>query len=157
MNKVAIPSFAGRCSTELIPIRAGKQILKKYLATILRSDRSVSYAMGTYIGARMPRTDLNAFSNLEIPLPPLPVQEEIVAEIEGYQKIIDGARQVVENYKPTIKIDPSWPEINIGDMYNISYGVTISIPQCMDDNGIKIVSTAEVGLDGQLDFSNILF
>ena len=94
-------------------------------------------------------------SDLLIPLPPLTVQEEIVAEIEGYQKIIDGARQVVENYKPTIKIDPSWPMIDVGNMYDISYGVTISIPQCLDENGIKIVSTAEVGLNGRLDYSDI--
>ena len=33
---------------------------------------------------------------IKIPLPPLGVQQEIVAEIEGYQKIIDGARQIVE-------------------------------------------------------------
>ena len=95
------------------------------------------------------------FATLQIPLPPLTLQEEIVAEIEGYQKIIDGARQVVETYKPTIKIDPAWPIIDVGNMYDISYGVTISIPQCLDENGIKIVSTAEVGLDGRLDYSNI--
>lgn len=94
-------------------------------------------------------------SDLLIPLPPLTAQEKIVAEIESYQKIVDGARQVVENYKPTIKIDPAWPLISVGDMYNISYGVTISIPQCLDENGIKIVSTAEVGLDGRLDYSGI--
>ena len=29
-----------------------------------------------------------------------------------YQKIIDNARQVVENYKPTIKIDPEWDKID---------------------------------------------
>ncbi len=31
-------------------------------------------------------------------LPPLDAEKEIVAAIDGYQKIIDGARQVVENY-----------------------------------------------------------
>jgi len=31
-----------------------------------------------------------------------------VAELDRYQKIIDGARQVVENYKPSFKIDPEW-------------------------------------------------
>jgi hypothetical protein len=31
-----------------------------------------------------------------------------VAEIEGYQKIIDGARQVLDNYKPHIRF-PSPP------------------------------------------------
>ena len=35
-------------------------------------------------------------------LPPLDVQQEIVAEIESYQKVIDGARAVVENYRPHI-------------------------------------------------------
>ena len=55
-------------------------------------------------------------SKIQIPLPPLSVQEEIVAEIDGYQKIIDGARQVVENYKPTIKIDPEWEIVELGGL-----------------------------------------
>ena len=48
-------------------------------------------------------------SKYKIPLPPLKVQREIVAEIEGYQKVIDGARAVVDNYRPHIAIDPTWP------------------------------------------------
>ena len=32
-----------------------------------------------------------------------------MAEIEGYQKVIDGARAVVENYRPHIPINPEWP------------------------------------------------
>lgn len=92
---------------------------------------------------------------IKIPIPPISIQEEIVQEIEKYQKIIDGARKIVDNYKPTIKINPQWDEVEVGDMYDISYGVTISIPQNEDENGIKIISTAEVGLDGQLDLSEI--
>lgn len=92
---------------------------------------------------------------IKIPVPSLDVQREVVEEIEGYQKIIAGARQIVQNYRPTIKIDSTWNEIDVGDMYDISYGVTISIPQNEDENGIKIISTAEVGLDGQLDLSEI--
>ena len=49
------------------------------------------------------------FCELRIPLPPLDVQKEIVAEIEGYQKMIDGARVVVDNYRPHIAVDPDWP------------------------------------------------
>jgi len=45
---------------------------------------------------------------IKIPLPPLSVQQEIVAEIEGYQKIIDGAKTIVDNYKPRIDVDPAW-------------------------------------------------
>ena len=53
------------------------------------------------------------FESIEIPLPPLEVQQEIVAEIEGYQKVIDGARAVIDNYRPHIPVGlPS------GQLYN---------------------------------------
>ena len=53
---------------------------------------------------------------LQIPLPPLEVQKEIVAEIEGYQKVIDGARAVVENYRPHVPVDPDWPMAKVEDV-----------------------------------------
>ena len=56
---------------------------------------------------------------IKIPLPPLAVQHEIVAEIEGYQKIIDGARQVVENYTPRIEVRPEWPRVELGEIVEI--------------------------------------
>ena len=54
-------------------------------------------------------------SDIQIPLPPLEVQKEIVAEIEGYQKVINGARAVIDNYRPHIPIDPEWPETPLGE------------------------------------------
>lgn len=57
-----------------------------------------------------------------IPLPPLSIQEEIVAEIEGYQKIIDGAKVVVANYKPKIDIDPDWEMVELGEIIRLSSG-----------------------------------
>ena len=53
---------------------------------------------------------------IQVPLPPLDVQREIAAEIEGYQKVIDGARAVIENYRPHIPIDPEWPMVEMGDV-----------------------------------------
>jgi restriction endonuclease S subunit len=38
-------------------------------------------------------------------LPPLEVQRQIVDEIEGYRRIIDGARQVVEAWKPNLELE----------------------------------------------------
>lgn len=63
-------------------------------------------------------SNINAqqFSNLAIPLPPLSVQEEIVAELDSYQKIIDGAKQVVDNWKPHIDIDPAWQRYVLNDL-----------------------------------------
>ena len=53
-------------------------------------------------------------------MPPLEVQQEIVAEIEGYQRVIDGARAVVENYRPHIAVDPEWPVVALGDVCNFN-------------------------------------
>ncbi len=53
---------------------------------------------------------------LEIPLPPLAVQKEIVAEIEGYHKVIDGARAVLDNYRPHIPIHPDWPMVELSEV-----------------------------------------
>ena len=61
-------------------------------------------------------------SELQFPLPPLEAQKEIVAEIEGYQKVIDGARAVVDNYRPHIAIDPDWPEVELGDVCEVKGG-----------------------------------
>jgi restriction endonuclease S subunit len=58
---------------------------------------------------------ISQFSKIKIPLPPIKVQREIVAELDRYQKIIDGARQVVENYKPSFKIDPEWVVSQFGE------------------------------------------
>ncbi len=52
-------------------------------------------------------------SEIQIPLPPMEVQREIVAEIEGYQKMIDGARAVIDNYRPQIVVDPEWPMVKV--------------------------------------------
>jgi type I restriction enzyme M protein len=56
-----------------------------------------------------PSLRLSEIGAIQIPLPPLEVQKEIVAEIEGYQKVINGARAVLDHYRPHIPIHPDWP------------------------------------------------
>ena len=78
----------------------------------------------------------------KIPLPPIEVQQQIVDELEGYQKIIDGCRQVVENYKPTIDIDPSWEMVELADaLTNISNGSNYSSDQV--GKGTKVLSVKD--------------
>ncbi len=55
------------------------------------------------------------FEDIEIPLPPIEVQQKIVAEIEQYQKVIDGAKLIVDNYKPKININPEWQVVKLGN------------------------------------------
>ncbi len=66
-------------------------------------------------GASINNLSAKLLYRFQIPLPPLEIQREIVAEIEGYQRVIDGARAVIENYRPHIAIDPKWPMVALGD------------------------------------------
>lgn len=62
----------------------------------------------------------DVYAQIQIPLPPLEVQKEIVAELDSYQKVIDGARQVAENWKPRITINPDWPIVKLGEVCEIN-------------------------------------
>lgn len=61
---------------------------------------------------------------LKIPLPPIETQREIVAELDGYQCIIDAAQTIVKSYKPTIKINPEWEVDKIDNLVTVVNGST---------------------------------
>ncbi len=52
----------------------------------------------------------------QIPLPPLEIQEQIVAELDGYAGIIVGAKQIAESWKPKIDIDPEWEKVKLPEI-----------------------------------------
>jgi len=108
----------------LIRLRSRKDIiLPEYAIRIIKSDlfisKAKSFAQRAVNQASIRTQDIKS---ILIPLPSLSVQHEIADEIEGYQKIIDGARQVVENWKPRIDIDPEWSVIELGEVCQIQRG-----------------------------------
>ena len=72
------------------------------------------------------RRHFTLLKKYEIPLPPLEVQRELVAEIEGYQRVIDGCRAVVDNWRPRIAVDPEWEIMQIKDFCEVSKGTAIT-------------------------------
>ena len=71
--------------------------------------------------------------DIKIPLPPLEVQEKIVAELDGYQKVIDWAKMIVDNYKPTIKINPDWENIELGKICTMTQWIQIPLSDTITD------------------------
>ncbi len=78
------------------------------------------------LGNTMPYIKLGMLQEFKVPLPPIQHQEEIVAEIEGYQKIIDGAISIEANYKPKIDIDPDWELRRLGDISEFKNGLNFT-------------------------------
>ena len=103
-------------STEWI-VFSSSEVIPEFLRGVLMSDAFHIRFMQTItgVGGSLSRANLSAVADIQIPLPPLEVQREIVAEIEGYQKVIDGARAIIDNYRPHIPIDPDWPMVPIGE------------------------------------------
>jgi type I restriction enzyme M protein len=101
----------------LAAIRPKKgHLLNPYAFYILRSMEAEIVGDS---GAAFASINRGEIENIQIPLPPLEIQEEIAAEIEGYQKVIDGARAVVDNYHPDIPIHPDWPVVRLGDICKV--------------------------------------
>jgi len=82
--------------------------------------------------------------NIEIPLPPLEVQEKIVAELDGYQKVIDWAKMIVDNYKPTIKINPDWEMVKFWDLYLEPSKNWLTKPTSVRGSWYKMVNMGEL-------------
>ena len=78
LNKVATPEFAGRCSTELVPLLPRPGVDRGFLAYLLRRRETVAFAMSSVTGSRMPRADMKALMSMPAPLPPLDEQRRIV-------------------------------------------------------------------------------
>jgi restriction endonuclease S subunit len=101
-------------------IRNNDSVLQNYLKALLFSDDFYNYCQKTAGGGAQGNISPKDIKNYTIPFPSLEVQREIVVEIEGYQKIIDGARQVVDNWKPQIEVDPDWPMVKLGEVCEIN-------------------------------------
>ena len=97
-----------------------EEVNADFLVYILK-DRVANFK-NTSRGSTIQGVTKGQLAELQIPLPPLEVQREIVAEIGGYQKVIDGARAVVENYRPQIVIDPEGPMVELGEVCTIVRG-----------------------------------
>ena len=110
-------------SSEFVVLRCGQEILPAWTYLCITHPLFRSWAVRQMTGTgglqRVPRSVIAEF---QIPLPPLEVQRELVAEIESYQRVMDGARAVVDNWRPQIVVDPEWPLVKLEELCTIVRG-----------------------------------
>jgi type I restriction enzyme M protein len=108
-----------------------------------------SYAQKAVNQASVKVSDLKG---IKIPLPPLDVQKEIVAEIEGYQKVINGARAVLDNYRPHIPIHPDWPMVELSEICDVRDGTHESPKYVLE--GYPLITSKNLK-KGFIDFTDV--
>lgn len=134
----------------MIKFHIDSKIDNRFLKYVLAHPKMQSSFELQASGSTQRFIPLGFVRSLEVPLPPLEVQKEIVAEIEGYQKVINGARTVLDNYRPHIPIHPDWPMVELREIIDeLESGVSVnstSIPTDKGELGILKTSCVTTGI-----------
>ena len=147
INKVELATNQG---FKNIIIKDFSKVDPKYVAYTIKKLVPEMEDMAT--GGTFKEISKSSIMNLEIPLPPLEVQEEIVKELDGYQAVIDGAQKVVDNWKPTLPINPNWEKEELGKVCDVRDG-THDSPKYVA-KGYPLVTSKNL-INDKIDFSNI--
>jgi len=108
LNKVALPTAQGKCSTEIVPLLPSPHLDRRYLGYFLRSPKTVARITDRSAGARMPRADMDFVLSLPILLPSLEKQHRVVdllARAEGVVRLRREAQQKAAELTPAIFVD----------------------------------------------------
>lgn len=168
LNKVALPDFEGKCSTEIIPLRPVPSLDRRYLSYFLRCASTVARISERTAGARMPRADMDFVLGLQMPLPPLDEQRRIVdllARAEGIVRLRREAQKKAQAIIPALFLDmfgdpatnpKGWEVITLGDVLCATdYGSSTKASET--GAGLPLIRMSNVTYSGDLDLSDLKY
>jgi len=129
------------------------KVISKYLYFILKYNASILEAW--FNGAWIKNISKDYINNIQIPLPSIEYQEEIVKEIEEYEKIINWAKQVIKTYKINIEVKKEWKNIELWDLCEIITDWTHQTPN-YTNNWVIFLSSKDV-ISQKIDWENTKF
>ena len=102
LNKVFMPDFTGLASGEFIVFKNHPLLDNAFLKYFLNQIEFASYASRLNAGDR-PRVDFSQLADYPFPLPPLPEQHRIVAEIEKQFTRLDASVAALKRAQVNLK------------------------------------------------------
>ncbi len=87
LSKIAAPEFEGICSTDILPIRPGPNLDRRYLLHYLRTPGMVSHAASKAVGINLPRLSPNVLELFQIPLPSIEEQRRIAGVLDAAEAL----------------------------------------------------------------------
>lgn len=167
LAKIARPTFAGVCSTDILPIKPGPLLDRDYLSHFLRQPGMVDFANSRATGANLPRLSPRVLANFEIPLPPLPEQRRIAAILDQADTLrtqrraalaqLDSLTQslFLDMFGDPVANPHMWPALKVEQIASqVTDGEHLTPKR--EPDGIKLLSARNVR-NGHLDFGNVDF
>jgi len=87
LSKIAAPTFEGICSTDILPIRVGSRLDRRYLLHYLRTPTMVAHATNNAVGAHLPRLNPKTLESFRGPLPSIVEQRRIAAVLDAAEAL----------------------------------------------------------------------
>jgi type I restriction enzyme M protein len=149
VNYFETPIFASDCST--IQSIDESQVLTRYIYFVLKGLQEDIYKFQQ--GGGQPHVYPKDLMTIKMPLPPLEVQVQVVTELEGYAAIISSARQIVENWKPSIDIEETLDMVSLSNFCRIQNGYAFSSSEMGEckEGYLPVIKIGNVGADGLID------
>jgi type I restriction enzyme S subunit len=107
LNKVALPDFKGRCSTELVPLFVKPEYNKEFISYLLRQNETVNYIMQEKTGSRMPRANMQYLLNMKVLTPSLSEQNRITNIIKSKTRYVNNLKKIIDEQYIYITALPS--------------------------------------------------
>lgn len=98
LNKHAVASFSGVCSTDILALRPEKIIDAAYLDFWLSTPFFLNAAITNSKGVNLPRVSFNSIAQYPFPLPPIEEQKQIVAYLDEKLGKIDSVHDKLQDF-----------------------------------------------------------
>jgi type I restriction enzyme M protein len=143
-------------------LRSRRELIEpRFLFRLLTSQHHKTFLAGLTEGANINNLKLTEYLEYEIPLPPLEEQRRIVAEIEDYQKVLDGARQILSGWQLRVDAQRDWPVASLSEAAELTGGYAFKStemkPAPANGSDLPVVKIGNVGRDGRLDMTDAEF
>ena len=152
LKKVWQANVIGGCSTDVMVIKATKNVFDKFLYYIIANDTFINYAMAGAKGVKMPRGDKEQLMKYELAIPSIDEQYKIASLLALIDQRIAIQNKVIEKYESLIKAlrrhifstIESEKEVTIADVlsYEQPTKYIVSDTEYSDNNGLTPVLTA---------------
>ena len=101
---------------------------------------------------------ISEYSKIKIPLPSLDIQNKIVEEIDEYQKIINGCKEVTENWKPKFEIKEEWEKVEFEKtIKKIKYTEEVQKTDFLNSGKFPIIDQSSKFISGYWDNEKNLY